>query len=284
MLGALLREDPNNPLFTDKLAFATRNLGRSADELVIYGSLIRNRPNYWPAHNEIGWSLYRLGKTREAAKAFAEAAALAPQVALPLANLGSMYYALGDRAAAAEAFRRSLALSKNRVALINLGSIYLEQGNAAMALTQFTQALDMNPRDEEAWASLGDCQQKLGNLPAMRAGYGKAAGIVYDRLKINPQLGRERMKLAFYDAKAAHLTEVLTNISEAERAGALDVISQFLKARSLALLGKLQEATDLVIKLLGLGLSPVEVELAAELTTVRSDPRYKLIAEQRKNQ
>jgi hypothetical protein len=53
------------------------------------------------------------------------------------------------------------------------------------------------------------------------------------------------------------------------------VESQLTKAQALALLGKKEEALQLVIACLNKGLNPLEVKLALDLRDVRLDPRYK---------
>ena len=53
-----------------------------------------------------------------------------------------------------------------------------------------------------------------------------------------------------------------------------DVESQFMKAQTLALLGKKEEATKLLLACMDRGLSPVEVDLAVDLKDIRKDPRY----------
>ncbi len=55
----------------------------------------------------------------------------------------------------------------------------------------------------------------------------------------------------------------------------LDQRGQFTKAQTLAVLGRKQEALDLVLKLLDQGLSTVDVDLALDLKQLRADPRYR---------
>ena len=55
----------------------------------------------------------------------------------------------------------------------------------------------------------------------------------------------------------------------------LDARGQFVKAQTLAVLGRKEEALQQVLKCIDQGLSPIDVELALDLKEVRSDPRYR---------
>ena len=55
---------------------------------------------------------------------------------------------------------------------------------------------------------------------------------------------------------------------------ATDVESQFMIAQALAVLGKKEEALQLLLKCMDRGLLPSEVEGALDLGDLRKDPRY----------
>jgi eukaryotic-like serine/threonine-protein kinase len=275
LLNALLRSDPTNPQYAHYKARALRDLGRRSDEQAVYREIIRERPNYWPSYNELGWSLYRDGHADTAAKAFAEASAVAPRVALPLANLGSMYLALNRKPDAADAFRRSLDRAPNYVAYLNLGSLDFEKRDYRKALVNYQKARDLKPRDDLVWRNIADCETVLGNRKAAREAYEKAAAICTDIVQVNPKLGRVWMSLAFYLAKLGRYPAADEALRNAERNGATDVASQFLKAQTLAATGRNEASLSLVLQLLERGLSPLEVEWALDLDRVRADVRYK---------
>jgi len=63
-------------------------------------------------------------------------------------------------------------------------------------------------------------------------------------------------------------------MQNADKYGAADVKSKFMKVQALSLLGKRQEALALLLECVKQGLSPVEVELALDLKDLRKDPKY----------
>jgi hypothetical protein len=82
------------------------------------------------------------------------------------------------------------------------------------------------------------------------------------------------MTLAFYHAKVGDSASAEKDIENAEKFGASDVKSKFMKVQALALLGRKQEALTLLLECLKQGLSPVEVDLALDLKDLRKDPKY----------
>jgi hypothetical protein len=82
------------------------------------------------------------------------------------------------------------------------------------------------------------------------------------------------MTLAFYRAKIGDRASAATDIENAERHGAEDVESQFLKVQALALLGREEDATKHLLTCMDRGLSTLEVDFALDLKDIRKDPSY----------
>ena len=82
------------------------------------------------------------------------------------------------------------------------------------------------------------------------------------------------MYLAFYEAKLGQRLQAESDLKDAEEKGASDLYSQFRKAQVLALLGKQEEALQLVLLCIDKGLSTADVDLALDLNEIRKDPRY----------
>jgi tetratricopeptide (TPR) repeat protein len=232
------------------------------------------RPNYWPAHNELGWILYRQAKYPQSAEEFDTAATAAPQVALPLANLGSVYMYLGKRAQAIDASERSIRLSPNEDAYITLGDIAFTDGNYKSSLDNYKKAAALNPASDLTWRNIGDCYIVLGDRIDERKSYQKAAALLTSALTANPRNGPGWATLAFYHAKIGETADAQADIRNAETQGAKDVQSQFMITQALTLLGKKEDALNLLLACMDKGLSPVEVDLAVDLKEIRKDPRY----------
>ena len=269
-----LKADPGNPEVMLYRAQALRNTNRWPEAEQTYREILKERPNYWPAHNELGWILFRQAKYQQAADAFDAAAMAAPNVAKPLANLGEMYIELGKHDEAIDASQRSIQRNPNETAYRNLGDIAFSDGNYKNALANYQQAANLDPKYHMIWRDIGDCYAMLGQPALVRENYAKAARLLSEELQDNPRSGPTWMTLAFYHAKIGNAASAATDIENAERRGAGDVESQFTKVQALALLGKKEDATKLLLTCMDRGLSPVEVDFALDLKEIRKDPRY----------
>lgn len=277
-LAKAIKADPENPETLLHKARALEYLNRWQDEEQVYRQILKIRPNYWPAYNELGWNLFRQARYAEAAEAFDEAAIVAPQVALPLANLGTMYLELGRTKDAIDALTKSLDRNPNEIAYLTLGDIAFSAKDYKKALAEYSRARDLRPKNDLAWRNLGDTYSMLGKRDQMRECYDRAARILSQALKANPSSGADWMTLAFYHAKLGDAIDAWNDLKNADSRGATDVESQFTKAQALALLGKKEEALQLILTCLDKGLNPVEIDLALDLKDVRLDPRYKIAA------
>lgn len=274
-LGKALQLDPSSPQIMLYKARAFRDLGRHQEEEGVYRAILTTRPNFWPAYNELGWILYRQSKYKEAADAFAEGSAVAPRVALLLTNLGSMYLLLKRTKEAEDAFHRSLDRGPNELAYLNLGSIAFEKRDYRKALKYYGEARDLKPKNDQNWHNIADCYFVLGERQLAIENYATAAKVLSEELHTNPARGSSWMTLGLYEAKLGHRTEAEAALKTAEARGANDVESQFTKAQVLAVLGRRQEALELMLSCMDKGLSTVEVELAVDLNELRADPKYR---------
>lgn len=269
-----LKADPGNPDVMLYRAQALRDLNRLPEAEQTYRDILKERPNYWFANNELGWILFRQAKYQQAADAFDAAAMAAPNVAMPLANLGSMYLELGKHDEAIDASKRSIQRSPNELGYRNLGDIAFSDGNYRAALANYQQAAALDPKRHVIWRDIGDCYMMLGQPALVRENYAKAAHLLSDSLRDNPRSGPAWMTLAFYHAKIGNTTGAVSDMENAEHRGANDVQSQFMKVQTLAVLGKKEDATKLLLACMDRGLSPTDVNLALDLKDIRKDPRY----------
>ena len=275
-----LQLDPGNPQVLYYKALALRDLGQPLQAVDVYREILKERPNFWPAYNELGFIYSRSGDYAKAAEAYAQAAAVAPHVALPLASAGTMYMNLHRNAEAEESFQQSLKRAPTPQAYFGLGDIAFEKADYRTALDAYSKARDIRPKSDIAWRDIGDCYMMLGAPDQVRESYSKAAELLAQALETNPRRGFSWMTLAFYEAKIGRRDAALNHIQKAESLQATDPKSQLEKAEALALLGRKEEALQLVLDCMRNGISTVEVDLALDLKEIRSDPRYvKYVAE-----
>ena len=269
-----LKADPGNPEIMLYRAHALRDLNHLPEAEQTYREILKERPNYWFANNDLGLMLFRQAKYQQAAEAFDAAAMSAPDVALPMANLGNMYIAMGKRNEAKEAAEESIRRSNNYAARLVLGDIAFGDGDYKGALNNYNQAAQLRPKSHLTWRNIGDCYAMMGQPAQVRDSYTKAANLLAQVLKNNPRSGPSWMTLAFYHAKIGDAASAATDMATAESRGATDVESQFMKVQTLAVLGKKEDATKLLLVCMNRGLSPAEVNLALDLKDIRKDPRY----------
>jgi tetratricopeptide (TPR) repeat protein len=122
------------------------------------------------------------------------------------------------------------------------------------------------------WRDIADCYAVLGKPALVQKNYAKAAEILSDFVAINPRDGTLWATLAFYHAKIHDSAHAEADMAKAQ--GASDVESQFMIVQALAVLGKREEALQLLLKCMDRGLAPIEVDGALDLASLRKDPRY----------
>ena len=275
-IARAIQLDPGNPQLQYIKARALRDLGRRDEAKAVYREIVRERPNFWPAYNEIGFMQAANSQYKKAAEAFGAAAAMAPKVALPLANQGSMYLQLHDNAAAEDAYRRSLQRAPNAFAYTNLGNILYERKNYREALDYYGKARDLAPKDHRAWRNLADCYTMVGDARQSRDAYSNAAEVLSASLSVNPRPAENWVYLAFYHAKLGQRDQAGQDLQNAaQRPGKISAHTQLVKAQAMALLGRKEEALQLVLDCLDQEISTLDVDLALDLADVRADPRYR---------
>ncbi len=269
-----LHLDPGNPLILLFKARAFADMAQVKEEEGVYREVVRLRPNYWLAYNDLGYCLFKQTRYQEAADAFAQGAAVAPRVALPLTNLGTAYLLMHKDKDAEDAFRRSLERAPNELAYSNMGSLAFRQGHYKKAIEDYSEAIRLNPKNHRTWRNLADSYSMVGDSKKHMESYAKGAEILSDTVRVNPKPGGNWATLSFYHAKLGRKSDAEADLKAADQRG-LDQRGQFTKAQTLAVLGRKQEALDLVLKLIDQGLSTLDVDLALDLRQVRGDPKYR---------
>ena len=269
-----LRADPGNPETLLYKAQAFRDLSHWQQAEQTYRDILKERPNYWPAWDELGWIRSRQARYKDAEAAYKLASSVAPNVALPVANLATMYLEQGKRDEAMAACDRSLKIAPNEGAYLLLGDMAFTDGKYTAALDNYRRASALMPGDHLVWRNIGDCYAMLGDQAMVKKNYARAAGLVADFVAANPRAGTRWATLAFYDAKLGNRDLAEADIARAKALGVNDVDSRFMFVQALVLLGKKEEALQLLLACIDSGLAPINVDLALDLASLRKDPRY----------
>jgi tetratricopeptide (TPR) repeat protein len=195
-------------------------------------------------------------------------------VAHPVANLATMYLEEGKRDDAVAACDRSLKIAPNEGAYLLLGDMAFTDGRYSAALDNYRRAAALMPGDHLAWRNIGDSYAMLGDRAMVKKYYARAAGLVANFVAANPRAGTRWATLAFYDAKLGNRELAEADMARAKELGVNDVDSRFMFVQALALLGKKEQALQLLLTCIDNGLAPINVDLALDLASLRKDPRY----------
>jgi serine/threonine protein kinase/Tfp pilus assembly protein PilF len=272
--GKAEQADPGNPDVLYHKAWAFAHQGQLDQAEQSYREILVQRPNFWPAYNNLGVILTRHAKYEEAAKAFAAAGAAAPKVAQPMANLAQTYLEMGRRDDARTALNESLARGDTEDAWLALGDMDFEDSKYSDALRDYQHAGKLDPKNHLIQRNMGDCYFMLGNAAMVRECYGRAAQLLSAQLETSPQDGLGWANLAFYRAKTGDTAGADADIAKVRALGANDVASRFMIVQALDVLGRKQEALELLLWCMDKGLSPIEVNLAVDLKDLRSTRAY----------
>jgi tetratricopeptide (TPR) repeat protein/class 3 adenylate cyclase len=274
-IGKALKFDPLNSAALLQQARVYADAGDVGKQEAVYRQIIKQRPFYWRAYNDLGVLLKSEAKYKLAEQAFDQASELAPSASKPLANLGMTFLVEGNDQAAEARFRKALTKSPDEIALIGLGDLAFAKRSYNDALDLYRRASEINPKNASAFRDMGDCFEMMSDMNGVKASYKQAADIVFEKLQRNPKPGPSWSLLAFYDAKSGDRNRALQDLAAADQRNANDVDSDLYKAQALAILGKSEEAFQLVLECIDRGLSPVDVSSALDLVRFTSDPRYK---------
>jgi serine/threonine protein kinase len=266
--------DPENPeiLLYKAQAYRFSNEPKKAED--VYRAVNISRPNYWMAYNELGYMLSNDGDHLHAAEAFKAAKAAAPPVALPQANLGAEYLFLGKIPEAKHECEESIQKSPTDMAHRTLGDIAFFEKDYHGAKFHYRQAANLNPNFHDNWRDLGDAEAMLGNQNGVKEDYAKAAEALQDSIPQHSASAYAWATLAFYFAKVGDKVRSESALKKAGPAEAGNLETQLMMIQAIRLLGRKEEALNLLLHALDRGLAPIQVEFALDLKDLRTDPRY----------
>jgi hypothetical protein len=95
-----------------------------------------------------------------------------------------------------------------------------------------------------------------------------------EELESQPKNGSGWMQLAFARARTGDLDRTAVPLQRATMYHGDDIESQLLKIRTLELLGKREEALDLIAVCLRRGATRFQIDNMPDLGNLRKDPRY----------
>jgi tetratricopeptide (TPR) repeat protein len=232
----MLATDANDVDVRHELAFAYRELGRTADAIAEWQQVVRARPAFAEAHYNLGGALAGEGRRSEAISSLERAIALNPDYAEAHNNLGVLQQSEGRLEEAEASYRRAIERrSDYAFAHHNLGSLLLARGDVAGAIVHLEMAVGIDPGYAQAHYTLGSALGREGRIEEELARYRKA-------LQAKPDYAEALNNMGGVLAALNRPNEAVAPLREALRLRPDYALARLNLANALARGGELDEA------------------------------------------
>jgi tetratricopeptide (TPR) repeat protein len=167
-------------------AVARIQIGYWSDNVTLWTHVLKVTSVNWVAENNIGHALLNEEREDDAVGHFRTAVAINPSDADSTLNIGAYEQQHGDLPGAIEQYNKTISITKDKIrlnvpvrdqAFRNMARAYLSLGNYPLARESFQQAVDLNPKDGEAWIGVGVMAQKFGQADVAVQAYNRALAI-----------------------------------------------------------------------------------------------------------
>ena len=191
-LEAAYKLDAQNAMVLNLLANHFFQRWRTSEDLDTVRSLAMAAFHRTASDEIRGESCYHLARTfhvqddyEQAFQYYYQASKLVPEFSLAQFGLGQMYIHKGDLSLAMSSFEKVLAVEPdNYESLKVLGSLYRNVASKkAKAVEYLTKVTEQTPDDLEAWIELGELQESVDPVAALKA-YETAARILTDQVGV----------------------------------------------------------------------------------------------------
>ena len=247
-IAQAMQIDPKDPQTLVHQAQLYTRANRWVEAEATARRVVEMRPNYWLARTQLGVVYTAEGKYRDALGEFLAANTIAPQATLAANNAASVYAKLGKVKEAKTLLGSSLKARESPETNSAMASVMRTQGDAAEAVPFARRAVDLDPSDGLNWVELGDCyeagDQRAGNGKSKQArdAYGQGATALREALAIDTRDGPLWVALALCMAKVGDAARAGEALAQADKLPTGDVDTLLLRARTLAVLGRRDEA------------------------------------------
>jgi serine/threonine protein kinase/Flp pilus assembly protein TadD len=276
----VLALQPSNTAAYEGLANAQYNLNRTSDAEATYERAISVRPDYWAPYNWLGVLYIHTGKTEKAASMFRKVIQLSPGNHQGFYNLCGADYTLEKWDEAKEVCKKSIAIHPSAAAYSNIGTIMFYEGQYSESVEYFEKAVKLQPKGSMEWGNLADAYRwSPGGQAKARAAYLKAASLVREGLRVNPNSYPLMGDLAMYEAKSSDIKQAMRDISKALASAPKDFQIMYDAAIVYHLAGQQTKALDYLGRALNGGYPVRAIRTDPEWTSLKGDPAFqKLIA------
>ena len=232
------------------------------------------RPNFWRHHRALGLAYFHAGEVPKAIAAFRRITELLPDSPSGFQLVGLAHHSNGDLESALSNYRRAIALGPNPAALSNVGTIHYRQGEYQKAAAAYQEAIELRPNSPGTYRNLGDAYRRLGQQKEAEEAYLTALELMRERLDVNPKNARNWGMLAVYEAKLGREVEATIHAEEALELAPLDAHVSYSAAVVYSILGRTQEALELLTRAAEQGHSRSEIAIDDDFEILRDRPEY----------
>jgi superkiller protein 3 len=253
--------------------------GGYADGLKALRKAIALDPSYFRHWVYLGLFHERFAEWADAMIAYKRATDLKPDSIASWNNLGGAFLRLRNGPDAVKAFERSLSIQESPEAHTNLGNALYYARRYDEASTQYRMATDLDPRGAVYWKNLGDAETMLNRQADAQKAYVRARDLAHERAEATPLDPQAHRQLAILCAKTRDDACALREGARATDLAPGDASVAFANAVVRCLLGRHDEALDLLERAARLGTTRDDIENDPDLRPLHDLPRYRRIVE-----
>lgn len=269
--------EQDNVLTLEGLGLLYQGDERTDEAIAIYKRGIEKHPKYRVFYYQLGRIYFQQAQYSQAEQVFAKCVELAPDSALGYANLSATQHMQGRTEDAVLTIQQGLRIRPHWMLYNNLGTyLYFlgEYPRAAQAFERLTQ--EDNGNNYLTWGNLGDAYRwSTGQEKEAQSAYRMALRLLDPLLKDEPDNPRRNSKAALYHAKLGDSVEAMAALEHAVAKPTPEIL--YDAAVTSEIVGRRDQALDLLGQALKAGYAPQEVARDPELAQLRQDQRYSLL-------
>ncbi len=226
------------------------------------------------AYNSLGTFLFRAGRFAEAAEQYEYVVALEPRNMNAYTALASAHLAMGDFLAAAPAYQKALDIEPTKDAYTNIGLMHYYLGEFDAAIDRLASAVQLQPNDYLAHATLGDALWFGGRKTAALQEFAVAELLASSAFDVNPNDPLTMMDLAWIRAMLDERDDARRLIDMAQRMAPDDPYAYFYDALINLKAGNRSDALAALQTAVDKGFSRKLLAAEPHLASLREDPQF----------
>jgi Flp pilus assembly protein TadD len=278
-LETALKLDSLDPAAYLELARLQRAQRKFSEAEQTYLRAITARPDDWQSYSQLAVFYSSQQRDADAEKFFRRVTELAPDGPIGYRNLGATLFRLGRKTEAEVMIKKSLAIRPTVQALSNLGALMMFMGRYSEAVHAMEDTAKMAPAEAPnnylVWGNLGDAYWLSKASPEKSRAAWTTAVQIAERQLSGTKVDAELLGLlAKYQAKLGHPAESHARATQALAYAPESAMVHYQAGLAHALLGEKEQGFAELKAAIERGYSINEIQVAPELASLRSDPRF----------